>query len=243
MPRSWFISTRQGAGTQQSTNTMVSRAEIDELKKLINASTVKRGVGYKVRRSGGGTVLDILPGKGGASSAVIRFKITLEPVPVSEGQELGDNGYQCYVGEGSLFNTLRPNDALTIDGLTLTDDTSPTYFPVIPTDAVYLETTYDDAGEVLTTEVKTWGDGGAFDPTAEAWQENAYVELDINSEFQEKSRILLGYTLPGLTGAPELTQVTKTDLLLRECVIDGSAARYPMAHAGTYFLEEEAPPV
>lgn len=216
---------------------MIRRTEFEALKREVEAAKVKKGVGYKLRRTSGGTVLDILPGKGGATVSH-PFKIIIEPKPGNEGDQPGDNGYRGYVTEGSLFNSLAPTDYLPITGLTMPTDTVPAYFDVLPTDAIYLETTYDATLTPTTTEVKTWGEGGTFDPSLDAWEEGAFVEIT-TGDVQTKSRIILGYTIPDQAGVPELTQSVKSNLLLRDCAIDGIAARYPVAHSGTYFLGGE----
>jgi hypothetical protein len=224
---------------------MVRRTEIEDLKKKVEAATVRSGVGYKVRRAGGGTVLDILPGSKGGSTPTHPFQIFIEPKEVTGGGAPGSAGYRGYVQAGKLFASLRPTHTLPITGLTPVGAASPTWFDVLPTDAIYLETTYDTSGNPTTTLVRSWGTGGAFDPTAEAWSivsgvaKQAYLQpffAGLTPVYQLYSRILLGYTLPNATGAPELTQTIDTDLLLRDVVVNGVVARYPFAMIGGYYV-------
>lgn len=225
---------------------MIRRKEFDDLRRAVASSTVRGGVGYKLRRTAGGTVLDIQAGKGGGSGSH-PFKIFIEPKPVSGAQDPGDAGYHGYVTEGSLFKSLRPDDYTAITGLTMPNDEEPAYFEVLPNDAIYLESAYDAQGEVTSTEIVTWGEGGTFDPTLEAWETGAFVEGEeggyepggVLQPYQTFSRLILGYTLANETGSPVLTQEVKSNLLLRECIIDARPARYPLAHVGTYHLASE----
>ncbi len=214
---------------------MVRRTEIEDLRKKVEAATVRSGVGYKVRRVGGGTVLDILPGSKGGSTPTHPFKIFVEAKEVTGGGEPGSAGYRGYVMAGKVFASLRPNHTLTITGLTADDAETPTWFDVIPTDAFYLETTYDFVGNPTTTTLRSWGAGGDFDITAEPWSvasgvaKKAYLQpffAGTTPVYQLYSRILLGYTLPNATGAPELTQTIDTDLVLRDVVVATSFDKF-----------------
>lgn len=215
---------------------MISRAEFDALKKQVESSKIRKGVGYRLRRNGGGTVLDIQPGKGGGSSSH-PFKVFIGAKPVSEGQEPGENGWQCHVTQGALFLSLKPDDVMAIDNLTLDDAEAPTYLTLLANDCIYLETTYTDDWSCTpeTSEIKTWGESGTFDPTLEAWQENAYVEKA--DKAQTKSRVILAYTVAGDSGEPVLTQTTKTDLMLKGQIIAGNFALFPVERSGAYTYE------
>ena len=57
---------------------MITDAQFKELKKEVQANTLCQGVGYKIKRSGTGTTLDIKAGQGGSASDDHPFKIYID---------------------------------------------------------------------------------------------------------------------------------------------------------------------
>lgn len=147
-----------------------------------------------------------------------------------------DSGYQAKVVlESSLFQSLRPNHKYPINGLD-------TWFPLIANDAIWLGITFDGSGNVTWAGIDSWGQGDDFDITQDAWSgENGYCEDDGSSGEElipphQTSRKLIAYSVAGDSGEPVLTQVMFHDQVLRDCLIDGRAARYPFDHEGGYPL-------
>lgn len=137
--------------------------------------------------------------------------------------------------ESSLYKSLRPNDKQTITGL---DE----WFDAIGNDAIWLGITFDGSGNVTWAGIDSWGQSDDFDITQPAWSgENGYCEDDGSSGEElipphQTSRKLIAYTVAGGSGEPVLTQVMFHDQVLRDCLIDGRAARYPFDHEGGYPL-------
>ena len=195
-----------------------------------NIST--KGVGCFIKRTAGGTTITV-PRRGTSGDQSFPFQILQRENPSSPGS------FQASVyWNSSLMKSLKPNDTQTIIGL----NDQPTdgvdglnWFPMITADAIWLGTTFDSSGNITDCRIASWGQSNTFDITAEAWTTNAYVTDDGGTPpvFQV-ARTLLGYSVAGALGRPEIVQCVTTDLMLKNCVIDGRAARYPVPSPAPY---------
>jgi hypothetical protein len=190
------------------------------------------GIGTKVIDSPGGRVVNADPGAGGGGSSVVDhpFTVLQRPSPTTEGVfQYG------VIYESSLYNSLRPNDKISITGL-LSEDRESGWFDLSPGGYIWLGVIFNSSGVVTSAGIDN-SDDDDFDITAEAWAgENGYCEDDAGDPpTHQASRKLIAYTVSGDT-APILTQSMFRDQLLRNVCIDGRPARYPFDHEGGYPL-------
>jgi len=160
-----------------------------------------------------------------------------------------DNTYSAAVYYGVVYNSLKPSlgvdDKLTITGLTLFTDETPTWFPFLATDVIWLTIVFNNNAAINpTVTLNSYGKGDSFDYTEEAWSgENGYCEDNgetegANAFKHQTSRIALAFFFPDDDGAPQLSDASEfkievqnvtTDLVLRNVCIEGRPARYPFS--------------
>lgn len=215
---------------------MVSDTDFKQLKKEVAANRLGNGVGYCLKRTGAGTTLSIKTGKGSSSDPVFPFKIYVKNFGTVPATPIWKAGVEY---NSSLFKSLKPNDKQTITGL-LSEDYSTGWFDLITADAIWLGVIFDVNANITWARIDSWGQGNEFNIDAAAWDDSAgkkpYVADDGAEEdpFHQTSRLLLGYTVAGNEGEPVLTQCVSSHQVLRNCCINGRAARYPFSHQGVY---------
>jgi len=175
----------------------------------------------------GGRPISLASGAGGGVAGTFPFQV------VQRENEDGDTEYGV-VYESSLYKSLRPNDKKSIDGLLNANRTSG-WFSLSPGGYIWLGILFDTDGTITDALIDN-SDENDFDLTKNAWSgENGYCEDDGDEDnpTHQASRKLIAYVVSGTSG-PILTQVMFRDDVLRDCAIDGRAARYPFDHEGGY---------
>lgn len=107
-------------------------------------------------------------------------------------------------------------------------------------DCVYLDVTGIDFTVPATPPLNGAGyainsqsQSGSFDPGADAWASNAYVNGNMDPDFsgeydQTEACYPLAFITVGTGGAPVIQQQCLANLIMANMVIDGSPAVYPM---------------
>lgn len=209
-------------------------ARVEELRQFSIKSRIIEAEPYNLDEGPDGTqlVFEDEAGEPVNSSPIARapFKLYIRPKPGSEGNYEG--GIEYYSG---LFDSLQPDDKLTITGL-LSEDRATGWRDVIANDAFWLTVIFDSVGAVASATINSWGDGDEFNLDEPAWSGNdGYCEDDEGTPpVHQTSRILLAYTIAGSAGQPVPWQLVTSHLVLRDVVIDARYARYPFPHSGGY---------
>lgn len=216
---------------------MISDKQFSDLKKEVLANRISQGVGYKIKRTGVGTTLDIKPSSGSGGLGTHPFQVLQRPHPETEG--IWQYGV---IYESNLFKSLKPNDMQTISGL-LSEDKSTGWFSLVTGGYIWLEISITNAG-VITATINN-SDEDDFDLTANAWSgiltdpshtgfcEDNGETTGVYAYKHKTSRKPIAFT-ESSDGAPIIIQSMKSHQILWHFPIDGRPAKYPLNYEGEY---------
>jgi hypothetical protein len=195
---------------------LLEQLTAEKLNAMVDLSRKNRPLAsssVNVQQTPGGCILTSPIGRGGSSgSANHPWKVSVRPKAGFPGE------FEAMVNSSSdLLQSLQPNDNQTVTGLG-------TWFELIADDVIWIEITID-AGEVTGASIDSYGQGDStFDPTADAYTSDAFVEDDGEaSPSQIKARMLVAFTDSNIS----LTQVAFNHVVMRYFCLLGISTAFP----------------
>ena len=221
----------------------VLEGAIEEHRQAIVERTPRNAAGSRlaVGAEGFRFSVDRQYGGGGSTSAAAPFQGVVG-MPANPDGSPGAV-WKCYIRQGDLREGIGMTRQ-TIEGLTTDANLAATppviyYFPMLATDAVWLELELGTDASVSYAVIKSWGQGDAgFDPLKKFGNTNAYCQID-NSDpanvYIRFVRLLIGYAMPAADGvSPVWTQCLAHHLMLEQIVEQGFPCTYPFICDSAY---------